>query len=103
MKQEKHKTFASFLLKLTQNGVISSRYIIDLVDMLTEYIKEYIHLAVQSYIVDEMIDHISIVYSSKYLSEENIQYIKKLTSYKPKQFPGLSSRSIFKLMDIVQV
>ena len=101
LKQEKHKTFACLLLKLTQNRVIPARYIINVVDKLSEYINEYIKLSNHAYIVDEMIEHISLVYSSTYLSEDNICFIKKITLYKPKQFPGLSARSIFKIMDIV--
>jgi len=101
VKHEKQKTMSAFILKITQNSIIPSSYVTRLVEVLLLFINQYIQSNQHAYVVDELIEHVVIVYNKEYLSENHIQQIKHITLYKPKQFPGLSSRSIFKLMDIV--
>lgn len=101
VKHEKQKAMSAFIVKITQNGIVSSSYITRLVEVLLLFINQHIQSSQHAYVVDELIEHVVIVYTKDYLSEYHIQQIKQITLYKPKQFPGLSSRSIFKLMDIV--
>jgi hypothetical protein len=102
LKQEKQKTMSAFIMKITQNGIVPcGKYLAVLVDVLLSSINQHINNKQSIHIVDVLIDHISIVYKPECLSEEHVHLIKQITSYKPKQFPGLSSRSIFTLMHII--
>jgi hypothetical protein len=98
---EKQKTFTSFIKYLTLSSVISSKYINNLIQALSVYIDGHLQSYEHAYIIDEMIENISLCYHKPTLSVHNINFVDRLVSYKPKQYPGLSSRSIFKLMDIV--
>jgi len=98
---ERQKTFTSFIKYLTLSSVISSRYINNLIQVLSMYIETHLCSSDHTCIIDEMIENITLCYSKPILCNQNIDFIAKLVSYKPKQYPGLSSRSIFKLMDVV--
>jgi hypothetical protein len=100
-KHEKLKAFACLTLNIAKNGIIDGAYVNDIVTKMSEKIQVYIHTVENVHIVDEMVDIIFILYDTTFLNSSNIAFVKMISSYKPRQFPGMSSRSIFKLMDIL--
>jgi hypothetical protein len=99
--QEKQKTFSCFMLNLTLNEVVSKEYINNMVYILAVYIDRHMNSSEYVYIIDEMIENIVLCYNTKLFVESNIKFVAKISTYKPKQFAGISSKTIFKLMDII--
>ena len=99
--QEKQKTFSCFMLNLTLNEVISKEYVNNMVTILSKYIDQHMNSSEYIYIIDEMIENIVLCYNTKIFIESNIKFVSKISTYKPKQFEGISSKTIFKLMDLV--
>lgn len=99
--QEKQKTFTCFMLHLTLNAVITKVYINNMISILSTYINNNMNSSDNIYTIDEMVENIVLCYTTTVFDEHNIKFVEKLSSYRPKQFPGLSSKTIFKLMDIV--
>jgi len=111
---EKRKAFISFFVNLVLYDVITvdkiENLLIQLLDNLNNLIKE----ENKKFVVDEYIEIIFILYNKELFNNENknfsidnhakiIETIKHLAGVKVKTYPSLSSKSIFKLMDIVEM
>ena len=110
---ERRKALSLFFVNLTNNNIIDESKIISLTcDLLTKliiYMKEYN----KTNQVNEITDNISILYSYKkemfgscdvlFDEEYFIPTIKKLAHCKAKTYPSLSTKSIFKFMDLLDM
>jgi len=110
---ERRKALSLFFVNLTNNNIIDESKIIsltcDLLSKLILYIKE----DNKTNQVNEITDNISILYSYKkeifgscdVLFDEAyfIPTIKKLAHSKAKTYPSLSTKSIFKFMDLLDM
>lgn len=101
-KNEVRKSFGKFMFNLTKNNIIDTSYIQNTLDRLISKIKELIILENNTSIVDEMVENIFIIYDKNNIINNKYKCTMiELSKYKSKQFPSLSNKSIFKIMDLI--
>jgi len=101
-KNEVRKSFGKFMLNLNKNNIIETSYIQNTLDILISKIKELILLENNTSIVDEMVENIFIIYDKTNIINNKYKCTMiELSKYKSKQFPSLSNKSIFKIMDLI--
>jgi hypothetical protein len=109
---EKRKALTAFIVNLAICKVINVSKIEELLLELLEKVDNLIKEDNKKFIVDEYVELIFILYDKELfsLSEVNVENnekiltnIKFLASVKVKTYPSLSSKSIFKLMDIIDM
>jgi len=110
---ERRKALSLFFVNLTSNNIINENQLqsmaCSLLNMLTTIIKE----DNKKNEVDELSENISILFSyNKHLFEsceelfngdKFVPTIEKLANCKPKTYPSLSSKAIFKFMDLIEM
>lgn len=103
------KAMASFIINLMKKGAIEKEKVINLVFSVQTLLKEYIDSDDRSNEVDEIIENLFLLLTQsstllnieeKWLSEI-LPYIKELSALKSKDCKSLSSRAVFKCMDIL--
>ena len=111
---EKRKALISFFVNLVLYDVIAIGKIEELLLQLLDNLNVLIKEENKKFVVDEYIEIIFILYNKELFNNENknfsvdnhtkiIETIKHLAGVKVKTYPSLSSKSIFKLMDIVEM
>lgn len=111
---EKRKALISFFVNLVFYHVITVNKIEDLLLQLLDNLNVLIKEENKKFVVDEYIEIIYILYNKELFNNENtninsdnhtkiVETIKHLAGVKVKTYPSLSSKSIFKLMDIVEM
>ena len=109
---EKRKAVTAFIVNLVIYKVVSINKIEELLLELLEKLNNLIKEENKKFIVDEYIELIFILYDKELFSlpdinsennEKILNNIKLLASVKVKTYPSLTSKSIFKLMDIVEM
>ena len=111
---EKRKALVSFFVNLVLYDVIALGKIEELLIQLLDNLNVLIKEENKKFVVDEYIEIIFILYNKELFNNENkninsdnhakiIEIIKHLAGVKVKTYPSLSSKSIFKLMDIVEM
>lgn len=109
---EKRKALTAFIVNLSINKVISVSKMEELLLELLEKVNNLIKEDNKKFIVDEYVELIFILYDKELFSlnevnvennEKIINNIRILASVKVKTYPSLSSKSIFKLMDIIEM
>lgn len=111
---EKRKALISFFVNLVFYDVITVNKIEDLLLQLLDNLNVLIKEENKKFVVDEYIEIIYILYNKELFNNENtninsdnhtkiVETIKHLAGVKVKTYPSLSSKSIFKLMDIVEM
>ena len=109
---EKRKALISFFVNLVLYDVIAVGKIEELLLQLLDNLNILIKEENKKFVVDEYIEIIFILYNKELFSNPNVNadnhskildIIKHLAGVKVKTYPSLSSKSIFKLMDIVEM
>ena len=111
---EKRKALISFFINLVFYDVIKVDKIEELLIQLLENLNNLIKEENKKFVVDEYIEIIFILYNKELFNNNNasvnhdnhtkiIENIRHLAGVKVKTYPSLSSKSIFKLMDIVEM
>jgi hypothetical protein len=111
---EKRKAFISFFVNLVLYDVIAIGKIEELLLQLLDNLNVLIKEENKKFVVDEYIEIIFILYNKELFNNENknftvdnhtkiVETIKHLAGVKVKTYPSLSSKSIFKLMDIIEM
>jgi hypothetical protein len=111
---EKRKALISFFINLVLYDVIDIGRIEELLIQLLDNLNVLIKEENKKFVVDEYIEIIFILYNKELFNNENknistdnhtkiLEIIKHLAGVKVKTYPSLSSKSIFKLMDIVEM
>ena len=99
---EIRKSFGKFMLNLHKNNIIDITKIHDTLDLLILKITELINIPNNTSIVDEMVENIFIIYDkNNIINNKYTSTMIELSKYKSKQFPSLSNKSIFKIMDLI--
>jgi len=99
---ELRKSFGKFMLNLNKNNIVNISIIHNTLDILISKIKELIHIPNNTCIVDEMVENIFIIYDKSNIINNKYQTTMiEFSKYKSKQFPSLSNKSIFKIMDLI--
>lgn len=109
---EKRKALISFFVNLVLYDVIVVGKIEELLIQLLDNLNILIKEENKKFVVDEYIEIIFILYNKELFNNHNVnpdnhtkilEIIKHLAGVKVKTYPSLSSKSIFKLMDIVEM
>ena len=109
---EKRKALVSFFINLVLYDVIEVSKIEELLIQLLDNLNILIKEENKKFVVDEYIEIIFILYNKELFGSPNVnvdrhskivETIKHLAGVKVKTYPSLSSKSIFKLMDIVEM
>jgi hypothetical protein len=110
---EKRKSLATFFLNLTINNVIPKQKIIQIMWILLEQINNFISLENKKNEVDELAENISILFKKELYENETTNYlingstiieiINKIANSKAKDYKSLTSKTIFKFMDMVEM
>lgn len=111
---EKRRSVTQFYVNLSKNGLVSKEKIAKVLAELLKKVLQKIEEPNNKNEVDELIENISILYNRDILDEinedddelmiedENItDIIEKLANSKTKDYKSLTSKSIFKFMDLI--
>jgi hypothetical protein len=99
---ELRKSFGKFMFYLNKNTIIDISMIHNTLDILLSKIQELILVSNNISIVDEMVENIFIIYDkTNTINNKYKSTMVELSKYKSKQFPSLSNKSIFKIMDLI--
>ena len=111
---EKRRSVTQFYVNLSKNGLVSKEKIAKVLSELLKKVLQKIEEPNNKNEVDELIENIAILYNRDILDEvnedddelmiedENItDIIEKLANSKTKDYKSLTSKSIFKLMDLI--
>ena len=106
---ERRKSLSLFFLNLMKNGIISKPQIINLVKTLITQVQMFISSETTKNEVDELSENVCILFSVELFVNDKstingmtvYELITHLAKSKPKTYPGLSSKTIFKYMDLL--
>jgi hypothetical protein len=111
---EKRRSVTQFYVNLSKNGLVSKEKIAKVLSELLKKVLQKIEEPNNKNEVDELIENIAILYNRDILDDinedddelmiedENItDIIEKLANSKTKDYKSLTSKSIFKLMDLI--
>jgi hypothetical protein len=118
---ESRRAISTFFINLSLNGIIDSKNILSILKNLLENVLTRIKQENNKNEVDELTENIAILYNKNIIQlfEKNyhtsindctdlyingdtiVQTIKKLSEIKVKCYPSMSSKTIFKFMDMV--
>jgi hypothetical protein len=108
---EKRRALSSFFVNLTINGIIQKPQIMDLIVNLLTQVSSFISQENKKNEVDELTENIVLLYKKEVIDKNESQLIEgitinelidKLAHSKTKSFPSLTSKSIFKYMDMFE-
>ena len=110
---EKRKSLATFFLNLTINNVIPKQKIVQIMGILLEQMNNLILQENKKNEVDELSENIRILFKKEYYEDECndylidgntiIQIVNKIANSKVKDYKSLTSKTIFKFMDMVEI
>jgi len=118
---ESRRAISTFFINLSLNGIIDSKNILSILKNLLETVLTKIKQENNKNEVDELTENVAILYNKNiislfekqyqisindctdlYINDDTIiQTIKKLSEIKVKCYPSMSSKTIFKFMDMV--
>jgi hypothetical protein len=110
---EKRKSLSSFFVNLCTKEIITPLHIVKLLKNLLEQVYTFIKQENKKNEVDELTENIGLLYSSELFSEDDydditiddmniVETIQFLSECKSKDYASLTSKSVFKYMDIVE-
>ena len=110
---EKRKSLSTFFINLMKNDVIHESEIKDLIMNLLGQILHFITHENNKNVVDELTENIAILYEKSMFENDSnekykinnqsvLEFITELANNKEKKYPGLSNKSIFKFMDVIE-
>jgi hypothetical protein len=109
---EKRKALSAFFINLSANKLLSHDKLVDLTHNMILRVVEYMSMSDKKAHVDEYTENIAILFNKdeyakvtdKLIDGKTImETIQMLATSKPKTHPGLSSKCIFKYMDLIDM
>lgn len=109
---EKRKSLSTFYINLCANNMLPRNKLVELTYNMILRVMEYIPMADKKSHVDEYTENIAILFNrgeyakvtDKMIDGKTImETIQMLATSKPKTYPGLSSKCIFKYMDLIDM
>ena len=109
---EKRKSLSTFYINLCANNMLPHDKLVELTYNMILRVMEYIPMADKKSHVDEYTENIAILFNrgeyakvtDKMIDGKTImETIQMLATSKPKTYPGLSSKCIFKYMDLIDM
>jgi hypothetical protein len=105
---DKRKAMSAFIVNLSKNDIIDKKIVIDTIVHLEELVFTYCDMDEKTNEIEEITENLFILITkslSEIKDQENwkiiFDNIKKLAQLKIKEHKGLSSRALFKFMDIL--
>jgi hypothetical protein len=105
---DRRKSLSLFIVNLMKKGIITKKVVVDIIIFFQDIIFEYVDLPNKTNEVEEITENLFIlVPSSKSICNDQIEWtmildnINIISKMKPKDKQGVSSRAIFKYMDIL--
>lgn len=99
---EKRKAFSTFLGCLMKNGIAPREHIDTVLRTLIEKTEGFISEPTRVNEVDELVENINCLYFPSHHYDLFHPKLLQLSKIKYKQFPSMSSKTLFKLQDIVK-
>jgi hypothetical protein len=99
---EKRKALSTFLGCLMKNGTTPGEHIDTVLGVLLEKTEAFIAEPNRINEVDELVENINCLYSPAHHFQQFHPTLQRLSIIKFKQFPSLSSKTLFKLQDIAK-
>jgi hypothetical protein len=99
---EKRKALSTFLGCLMKNGIVPREHTEHLLRVLIEKIEVFITEPNRVNEVDEIVENINCIYSPAHHYDLFHPKLQQLSTIKFKQFPSISSKTLFKLQDIAK-
>ena len=109
---EKRKSLSSFFVNLTINKIITIEKMKELICNLLTNLVSFISIENKKSEVDELVENIFILYNKEWMEKCDIKIndkenfmdiVVKLAHSKPKDYPSLSNKTIFKFMDMIEM
>jgi hypothetical protein len=109
---EKRKALSAFFINLSANNLLSHDKLVDLTHKMILRVVEYMPMSDKKAHVDEYTENIAILFNKgeyakvtdKFIDGKTImETIQMLATSKTKTYPGLSSKCIFKYMDLIDM
>jgi methyl-accepting chemotaxis protein len=105
---DKRKAMSAFIVNLSKNEIINKKIVIDTIIHLEDLVLNYCDMDEKTNEIEEITENLFILITkslSEMKDQENwkivFDNIKKLSQLKTKEHKGLSSRALFKFMDIL--
>ena len=108
---EKRKALSTFFVNLMNKNIISKEKIIEITKTLAVLLYNYVSEDDRKNEVNEIAENLFILYNKKYDSDYNTviigdepinSFIKRLSKSKITDYKGLSNKTIFKFMDLME-
>jgi len=102
---ERRRSFSSFCVNVAINKIITIENIMELAVQLLRNVMVAIQVENKRAEVDEIIENIAILYNKQWFEKAEwfMDTIRHLAHSKPKTYPSLSNKSIFKCMDMIEM
>jgi len=104
---DKRKATSMFITNLVKNNVIQSDVLVNIITTIQSILNSYMNEENKVNEVEEIIENIFILLTSNLIflksckNTEIITFIQDISILKPKDLPSMSSRAIFKCLDIL--
>ena len=104
---DKRKATSMFITNLLKNNVIQPEVLVNIIKIIQINLTTYMKQENKINEVEEIIENIyilltnNVIFLKSYKNTEIISFIQKLSILKPKDIPSMSSRAIFKCLDII--
>jgi hypothetical protein len=104
---DKRKATSMFITNLVKNNVIQPEVLVNIIQTIQQNLNTYMNQENKVNEVEEIIENIYILLTNNVtflkscLNTEIITFIQNLSILKPKDVPSMSSRAIFKCLDIL--
>jgi hypothetical protein len=109
---EKRKALSAFFINLSANNLLSHDKLVDLTHKMILCVVEYMPMSDKKAHVDEYTENIAILFNKEEYTKVTdklidgktiMETIQMLATSKSKTYPGLSSKCVFKYMDILEM
>lgn len=109
---EKRKSLSTFFVNLCANQLLTHDKLVDLAHVMLQRVVQYVSMPDKKAHVDEYTENIAILFNKdeyalvtdKLIDGKTItEIITMLATSKPKTYPSLSSKCIFKYMDLIDM
>jgi hypothetical protein len=104
---DKRKATSMFITNLVKNCVIQPEVLVNIIETVQSNLNNYMNKENKVNEVEEIIENIfilltnNIAFLKSSINTEMISFIQNLSKMKPKDLPSMSSRAIFKCLDIL--
>lgn len=102
VENEKRKALSTFFVCLMKNGMVPREHCEGLLQTLLEKTEAWMVEANKVNEVDEIVENIHCIYSPEHHHALFHSQLQRLAATKFKQFPSLSSKTLFKLQDLAK-